>query len=74
MAKIELEIPDNIWVALCMVAEEFGETPSEVAADYIEMQLEADVDIQFARTYEDLTEKVKTLLEGTGEGTAELKV
>ncbi len=47
MVKVTLDLPENVWKALHLVATKFGGKPEEWAAFYIENELEADADDYF---------------------------
>lgn len=66
MVKVELVLPEGVWKALQLVSKELGGTPSEWAAHYIRMELEAEADRDFERRYVDLSEQVKELLKEAG--------
>jgi len=68
VVKVELELPENVWRALTLVAEKFDETPDEWAASCIRMQLDACADNEFMEEAQDyfrpLSLEVKRLLSG----------
>ena len=47
MVKVTLDLPENIWKALQLVADRFGGQPEQWAAFYITNELEADADDYF---------------------------
>jgi len=75
MVKVELELPENAWRALCFVAEKFEETPDEWACQYILRELEADAadhfNIYHGEYFAPLSRAVKRLLEGSAEDPCE---
>jgi len=44
---VEMELPVEIWEALCLVSERVGESPDERAARYLEEMLVADAEDGF---------------------------
>ena len=67
LVEVKLKLPENIWRALCLVAEKFEETPDEWACQYILRELEADAVDHFHIYHEEyfapLSRAVKKLLE-----------
>lgn len=67
MVRVELELPQSVWRALCLVAEKFEETPDEWACHCISRELEADAADHFHIYHEEyfapLSRAVKRLLD-----------
>jgi hypothetical protein len=47
MVKVTLDLPENVWKALQLVADKFGGQPEHWATFYIENELGADADDYF---------------------------